>query len=176
MATACTQGKRTQHGKPQGVVRDDQLDAREGQAGRPGVAERFAVLLKPGNAGRRKGPPVQTDATVVRDLEIGQPINSENRSETAEALHAKAKAEPSINSDTILACALRTVTDRTGLSFPPMATPKACRRFRCEILRIPRISMDLIGPLARVRNNARNSRRHFPVPPTPTKAVLGPRR
>src|SRR2546421_5578368 len=36
VATACTQGKRTQHGRPQGVVRDDQPDAREGQAGRPG--------------------------------------------------------------------------------------------------------------------------------------------
>ena len=30
VATACTQGKRTQHGKPQGVVEDDQPDAREG--------------------------------------------------------------------------------------------------------------------------------------------------
>jgi hypothetical protein len=30
VATACAQGKRTQHGKPEGVVRDDQLDAREG--------------------------------------------------------------------------------------------------------------------------------------------------
>src|SRR5467141_2054268 len=30
LATACTQGKRTQHGRPQGVVRDDQPDAREG--------------------------------------------------------------------------------------------------------------------------------------------------
>ena len=40
---ARTQGKRTQHGKPQSVVRDDQPDAREGQAGRPGVAERFVV-------------------------------------------------------------------------------------------------------------------------------------
>src|ERR1700692_3357853 len=31
---ARTQGKRPQHGKPQNVVRDDQPDAREGQAGR----------------------------------------------------------------------------------------------------------------------------------------------
>jgi hypothetical protein len=38
-------------GKPQGVVSDDQPDAREGQVGRLGVAERFAVPLKPGNAG-----------------------------------------------------------------------------------------------------------------------------
>jgi len=60
VATACTQGKRTQHGKPQGVVRDDQPDAREGQAGRPGVAERPAVLMKPGNAGGGKGPQFRT--------------------------------------------------------------------------------------------------------------------
>jgi hypothetical protein len=33
------------------VDRDDQPDAREGQAGRPGEAERFVVPLKPGNAG-----------------------------------------------------------------------------------------------------------------------------
>ena len=33
VATACTQGKGTQHGRPQGVVGDDQPDAREGQAG-----------------------------------------------------------------------------------------------------------------------------------------------
>src|SRR5271166_1874700 len=62
VAAACTQGKRTQHGKPQGVVRDDQPDAREGQAGRPGVAERFVVPLKPGNAGGGKGPQFKTDA------------------------------------------------------------------------------------------------------------------
>src|ERR1700680_1456445 len=62
VATACTQGKRTQHGKPQGVVRDDQPNAREGQAGRPGVAERFVVPMKPGNAGGGKGPQFKTNA------------------------------------------------------------------------------------------------------------------
>jgi hypothetical protein len=62
VATACTQGKRTQHGKPQGVVIDDQPDAREGQAGRPGVAERFAVPRKPGNSGGGKGPQFKTNA------------------------------------------------------------------------------------------------------------------
>src|SRR6202030_1457375 len=62
VATACTQGKRTQHGKPQGVIREDQPDAREGQAGRPGVAERFAVPRKPGNAGGGKGPQFKTNA------------------------------------------------------------------------------------------------------------------
>src|ERR1700722_10896523 len=62
VAAACTQGKRTQHGKPHGVVRDDQPDAREGQVGRRGVAERFAVPLKPGNTGGGKGPQFKTDA------------------------------------------------------------------------------------------------------------------
>ncbi|VVD30839.1 conserved protein of unknown function (plasmid) [Paraburkholderia dioscoreae] len=46
MATACTQGKRTQHGKPPGVFRDEQPDAREGQAGRLGVTERPVIPMK----------------------------------------------------------------------------------------------------------------------------------
>ena len=46
------------HGKPQGVVSDDQPDAREGQAGRPrGGEERLVSTLKPGNAD--KGASVQ---------------------------------------------------------------------------------------------------------------------
>ena len=40
----------------------DQLEAREGQAGRHGVAERFVVPLKLGNAGGGKGPQFKTDA------------------------------------------------------------------------------------------------------------------
>src|SRR5436305_6272764 len=63
VATACTQGKRTQHGRPQGVIRDDQPNAREGQAGRLVDAERFVVPLKPGNAGGGKGPQFKTNAT-----------------------------------------------------------------------------------------------------------------
>src|SRR3974390_3102558 len=62
VGTACTQGKRAQHGRPQGVVRDDQPDAREGQAGRFGETERFAVPRKPGNAGGGKGPQFKTNA------------------------------------------------------------------------------------------------------------------
>jgi hypothetical protein len=63
VAAARTQGKRAQHGKPQSVVRDDQPDAREGQAGRSlGVAERFVVPRKPGNSGGGKGPQFKTDA------------------------------------------------------------------------------------------------------------------
>ena len=44
------------------VIRDDQPDAREGQAGRTGVAERPVLPMKPGNAGRGKGPQFKTDA------------------------------------------------------------------------------------------------------------------
>jgi hypothetical protein len=62
LAAACTQGKRTQHGKPHCVIRDDQPAAREGQAGRNGVAERPVLPLKLGNAGRGKGPQFKTDA------------------------------------------------------------------------------------------------------------------
>ena len=46
LAAACTQGKRTQHGKPQGEVSDDQPNAREGQVGRLGVAERFVATAE----------------------------------------------------------------------------------------------------------------------------------
>src|ERR1700757_5510237 len=44
-----------------GAVRDDQPDAREGQAGRLGDTERFVVPLKPGNAGGGKGPQFRTN-------------------------------------------------------------------------------------------------------------------
>src|SRR5215470_3761507 len=60
LATACTQGKRTQHGKPRGEVRDDQPDAREGQAGAVGWRRGPQVPLKPGNAGGGKGPQLKT--------------------------------------------------------------------------------------------------------------------
>jgi hypothetical protein len=46
----------------QSVVRDDQPDAREGQAGRAGVAERFVWPVKPGNAGGGKGPQFKAGA------------------------------------------------------------------------------------------------------------------
>ncbi len=57
VVTACTQGKRAQHGKPDSVVgRDDQPETREGEAGRYGVAERPVVPRKSGNADGGKGP------------------------------------------------------------------------------------------------------------------------
>ena len=70
VATACTQGKRTQHGKPRGVVRDGQPDTREGQAGRRRVTEGPVVPLRPGNAGGGKGPWFKTDARRSEGVEI----------------------------------------------------------------------------------------------------------
>jgi hypothetical protein len=43
-------------------ARDDQPDAREGQAGRLGESERFIVPMKPGNAGGGPGPQFWTNA------------------------------------------------------------------------------------------------------------------
>ena len=73
------------------MVRDDQPDAREGQAGRPGVAERFVVPLKPGNAGGGKGPQFKTDALRGEELEIGQPINSDWCSKAADGVARESK-------------------------------------------------------------------------------------
>jgi len=53
------------------VVKDDQPDAREGQAGRLGVAERFVVPRKPGNAGGGKGPWFKINAGRRKGQEIG---------------------------------------------------------------------------------------------------------
>jgi hypothetical protein len=61
VAAAFTQGKRTQHGKPKCAIRDDQPDAREGQARRVGVAERSVIPMKPGNAGGGKEFPAALD-------------------------------------------------------------------------------------------------------------------
>src|SRR5210317_499921 len=66
--------------------RNNQPDAREGQVGRLGVAERFVVPGKPGNAGGGKGPQFKTNAGRRKGQEIGQPINSRVCSETAEGV------------------------------------------------------------------------------------------
>ena len=49
---------RKAYGRPHDVIRDDQLDAR----GASWNAEGFVVLVKPGNAGRGKGPQFKTNA------------------------------------------------------------------------------------------------------------------
>jgi hypothetical protein len=71
-------GDLKQHGKPQAVrARDSQPDAREGQAGLHGVAERPVVPWKPGNSGRGKEPWFKVN--VKRDRQPGdwrEPITS----------------------------------------------------------------------------------------------------
>src|SRR5262245_32053010 len=93
VATACTQGKRTQHGKPGGVVgRDDQPETGDGQRGRYRVAERSAVPTKPGNAGGGKGPQFKADVESDEVLEIGATLaNSAKAREPRPASHAEAK-------------------------------------------------------------------------------------
>ena len=57
VATACTQeGNARNTGSPLAWCRNNQPDAREGQAGRLGVAERFVVPGKSGNADGGKEP------------------------------------------------------------------------------------------------------------------------
>ena len=57
--------------------RQDQPDAREGEAGRCGVAERFVVPLKP-EVTPAEGRDLSSRQTrdVAKDMEIGKPINS----------------------------------------------------------------------------------------------------
>ena len=76
------------------MIRDDQPDAREGQAGRRGETERSAVPLKPGNAGGGKGPQFKTNATRSEGPErLGNLSTPKSVQKLQTALHAKAKAE-----------------------------------------------------------------------------------
>ena len=90
-------GDPTQHGKPQAVgARDPQPEAREGQAGPPGVADRPVLPRTPGNAGRGKGPEFKTDArrgTRAGRLAMSLPPPPKVQ-KLQEALHAKAKGSP----------------------------------------------------------------------------------
>src|SRR4030081_356721 len=92
VAAACTQGKRTQHGKPQCVIRDDQPDAREGQAGRVGGAERPVIPMKPGNGGGGKEPQDRRK-TWRGTWRLGNLATPKSVQKLQTALHAKAKAE-----------------------------------------------------------------------------------
>ena len=76
------------------MIRDDQPDAREGQAGRFGVAERLVVPLKPGNAGGGKGPQFKTNAASGEGPgRLGNLTTPKRVQKLQMALHAKAKAE-----------------------------------------------------------------------------------
>jgi hypothetical protein len=68
------------------VVRDDQLEAREGQAGRLGW--RRGSLHRGSRVMPVEGRDLSSRRTqyVVKGLEIGQPINSEECSETADGV------------------------------------------------------------------------------------------
>ena len=95
VATACTQGKRTQHGKPDNVVgRSDQPEAGDGQKGRYGVAERPVLPRKPGNAGGGKGPQFKMGTGSSEVQEIGVTLgNSGNVRELRKAPRAEVKEE-----------------------------------------------------------------------------------
>jgi len=77
VAAACIHRKAHETGKPQGVVSDDQAEAREGQAGRPGVAERFVVPRKPGTPVEGRDLSSRQTQYVVKDLgDVGNLSNS----------------------------------------------------------------------------------------------------
>ena len=64
VATACRQrGPDATREAPAVIAVRDQLATRERQAGPFGVAERLAVLMKPGNAGGGKEPQLKGNAT-----------------------------------------------------------------------------------------------------------------
>ena len=73
------------------MISDDQPDAREGQAGRLGVAERLVVPGKPGNAGGGKGPLFKINAISGKGQEIGQSLNSDKSSETTDGVTRKSE-------------------------------------------------------------------------------------
>lgn len=70
---------------------DGQPDAREGQAGRIGVAERLVVPGKLGNAGGGKEPWFKINALSGKGQEIGQPINFVKSSETTDGVTRKSE-------------------------------------------------------------------------------------
>src|ERR1700686_2878263 len=126
VATACTQGKRTQHGRPQGVVRDDQPEAREGQAGRPGEAERFMVPRKPGNAGGGTEPQFKTDA--IRSEGPGDWVTYQLRivfRNCRRRCTRKRRQKPAIASTP---CTTRSAARTSWLTLMPSAAPTRARR------------------------------------------------
>ena len=85
---------------PAVAARDRQPDAREGQAGPRGVAERLVVPTKPGNAGGGKGPQFKDNVTKWHESrEIGdEPTNLHRTVQKLQtALHAKAKGAPELS-------------------------------------------------------------------------------
>lgn len=73
------------------IERIDQPAAGDGSGGRDGVAERLVVPGMSGNSGRGKGPQFRTNAEGGKGQEIGRPINSGKRSETADGVACKSE-------------------------------------------------------------------------------------
>jgi hypothetical protein len=94
VAAACTQGKRTQQGKPHGVAGDGQSDAGDGWSERSEVADRPVVQRKPSNSGGGKGPWFKANAQSSKERRLGNLSTPERVQKLRMALHAKAKAEP----------------------------------------------------------------------------------
>jgi hypothetical protein len=99
------------------VFRDEQPDTREGRSGRSGVTERLVLPMKPGNAGRGKGPWFRTDATRSEGAEIGQPSNSGKCSETADGVTRESEDGSRVS----LLCAVR--QDLSGRHSGPRLCP-----------------------------------------------------
>ena len=95
------------------------------RAGRAGVAERPVVPLKPGNAGGGKGLSSRPTQDVVRDLEIGQPSNSEKCSETADGV-TKRRRKPAIAS-TLRSRAWRRKYRKAHSSVHHLAIPRSAK-------------------------------------------------
>src|SRR6516165_8048931 len=90
-------GDPAQHVKPQALeARDLQPDAREGQAGPPGVTDRPVVPARPGNSGGGKGPEVKTNVRRgMRARRLAMSLLPPPKvRKLQEALHAKAKGSP----------------------------------------------------------------------------------
>ena len=82
-------------GSPSGGRLGEQLAARESQAGPFGVAERLVGAMKPGNAGRAKGPLLKGKARSDEDGGMGVSLSTpESVQKLQTALHDKAKEAP----------------------------------------------------------------------------------
>ena len=79
VATARTEGRPMQHGKPHRMADRRQLETREGQTGFGRVAEGSVVPMKPGNAGGGKGPWFKATQEAARARSMGQPADSGHR-------------------------------------------------------------------------------------------------
>jgi len=136
---------------------DDQPDAREGQAGRSGVAARLVVPLKPDNAGGGKGLGSRQTQQAVRDREIGQPNNSETCSRSCDGVTRERRSRSRLS--LLLPCTTRSAA-RIFWHMPmPSAAPT--RAHRAWTARTLRTSKRMgVERLADLNWRLRSGRRH----------------